>query len=1110
MSRTPLDILNLFVEAPGDLLIFFLVIALSLGSLFLAIGHRSRFPFEHSTRRFVIASAGLVVVWLVMLGAAFLSQYSDLDANTYMPPLERLAYSITLVMLAWSFLSADFIRWQNRSNLLVLAASFILALLYLNTSRSWLSMYSEGLAFNSTEFAPLWSGVTASIAFVGLLLTVINVRHIVDAPLKVLFFLLFALGNGWDLYQFSQAEVAGNYLGAARLAYAGGLVLLPLIIYRLAVALLENSLVEVVQAASQPNPAVVQASTSAEASAGEGVDALLAAPSSWNFGAAPAPSDRRHILNAIGVMMDTRENASIPEQIVKGSLEALQVELCALLLVQENNYADVIAGHDLVAEVSLSGISLNLNEQPTILDAANRVEQAILFPEYQQDELEDLFRRLSIASLSAVYVQPMTIQGDLVALMLVAMPYRQAELSPEEMESLRDIGFVAGHVLAWSLKSEASTSLADERAIEEIEAKHSDIAVDQDSVVSNRRELETSLERVTERIGRLRLQIAELKQQLQEQYIRLLDAVASGDNGNDAVQRLSATFDEQANLRDSCEMSARELLDAETILRILNVPSGETLAQVIREYLHKEYNVLLTARDRLRRQINTVLVMGRSAATDGYAAILQSLADESAQLDLEREQQQRRLDSIVSKLESMGVESGHSSLTQALIQLYAERMALTQFLTDANQDRKLLLSERQKLMDTNGGDRDELEQKLKHLTADHEQLLNSREEMRREQQELLAQIADAHKERDTLAATKDELEADLSAQDSRQEAIDQQISDLVEERDNLLQIRDQLTAKVTASLASSAGSTLDSDMNGEITELRETIQRLAGQREQLALELSDARMELSSARGAHPEHESDLSEDTEEYALNVPELFAGMLQDMRTPMTSIFDYTGLLLEESIGILGAAQLQVLKLIAADVNRLTEHIAEIQKVAKLDAAQFSLEHSNVDVVSIIEDVIQETAHDISEKGILIELSLADQMPPANVDGASLKHILSQLILNASIVSPAGALITVTASAGRFLLPNGTDEIDALEISVHDKGGGIHANDVQRVFARKYRADNPNIAGFGDSGVGMTVARAFARAHDGDLWVTSEAGEGSIFHLAFPLQLAASIEE
>ena len=577
-----------------------------------------------------------------------------------------------------------------------------------------------------------------------------------------------------------------------------------------------------------------------------------------------------------------------------------------------------------------------------------------------------------------------------------------------------------------------------------------------------------------------------------------------------AVQRLSATFDEQAQLRDSCEMSARELLDAETILRILNVGSGETLAQVIREYLHKEYNVLLTARDRLRRQINTVLVMGRSAATDGYAAILQSLADESAQLDLEREQQHRRLDSIVSKLESMGVESGYSSLTQVLIQLYAERMTLTQFLSDANQDRNLLLSERKKLMETNGGDRDELEQKLKHLTADHEQLLNSREEMRREQQELLAQIEDAHKERDTVTARNDELEADLSAQDSRQEAIDLQISGLVDERDNLLQIRDQLTAKVTASLAASAESALDLNMSGEFAALRDTILRLTGQREQLALELSDARMELSSARKAHQERESDMSEDTEEYALNVPELFAGMLHDMRTPMTSISDYTGLLLEESIGILGAAQLQVLKLIAADVNRLADHIAEIQKVAKLDAAQFSLAHDNVDVVSIIEAVIQETAHEISEKGLLIELSLGDQMPLVNIDGASLKHILSQLIMNASLVSPSGALITVTATAGRFLLPHGTDEIDALEISVHDKGGGIQVDDVQRVFARKYRAENPNIAGFADSGVGMTVARAFARAHDGDLWVTSEAGEGSIFHLAFPLQLAASIEE
>ena len=51
---------------------------------------------------------------------------------------------------------------------------------------------------------------------------------------------------------------------------------------------------------------------------------------------------------------------------------------------------------------------------------------------------------------------------------------------------------------------------------------------------------------------------------------------------------------------------------------------------------------------------------------------------------------------------------------------------------------------------------------------------------------------------------------------------------------------------------------------------------------------------------------------------------------------------------------------------------------------------------------------------------------------------------------------------------------------------------------------------IAGFGDVGVGMTVARAYARAQNGDLWISTESGEGSVFHLALPLQLDALIEE
>ena len=1104
------DILNVFVEFPGSLLFFLLVIALSQGSLFLAFGHRSRFPYEQATRRYVIAAAGLVILWLIVLGMALLTQFSALDASAYMPPLERLVYAITLLIMAWCFLSADFHRWQNRSNLLVFGAAFVLVLLYINSARGWLAVYAEGMAFNAMDAAPQWSGITAALAGFCALLAILNIKHIVDAPLKALFFFLFIIGNGWDFFQLSNGETAGNYLGAARLAYLAGLILLPVIIYRLSIALLEHSLVEVVLAASQPSPAVAQSPPSAQAPAKDEVDALLAAPSSWNFSASPIPSDRRHLLNAIGIMLETGEGASVPDKIVQAALETLQVEICALLHFQENSYADVIAGYDRVAEQSLSGVSLNLNEQPTLREAAARREQTILFPEYHAEELQDLYRRLSIPASSGVYAQPLTVEGELVALMLVAMPYRQADLSPEELESLREIGYVAANLLAWSYDAASSRAITEEGVIDQIASKENATAIDQEALKPYRLELETSLESVRDRCSRMARQIVELKQQREEQYLRLLDAISEGDNGHDSAQRLNATFDEQSRLHESFAASARALLDAETLLRVLNAEDAEALAQVIREYMHKEYNLLLTARDRLRRQINALLVMSRSTATDGYGGILQTLADESAQLELEREQQQRRLDSIVDRLASIGLDANASHLTHLLIQLYAERTAFARQLSDVYMDLDTLLAERRQFSDTSRVDSEELKRQLRNLSADHEQLLDSREELRREKQDLLAQLDEARAETASIQVTAEQLATELAAQNERQREIGRRLDDLAEERDNLLKLRDQLTAKVNETLADDADHEGRVDLDGEVAELSASVQRLTAQREQLALELSDARMELSVAQAKLLGQDADYMEDTGEHRLNVPALFSGMLDDLRTPMTSISDYTDLLLAESIGILGAAQQQVLAMIASDISRVSELISEMQKVAQLDGSRFALEYRNIDLISIIEDVIEEESDNFAEKGHIVELAFGDQLPPVAADSASLKHIVAQFIANAGAVSPAGSKITVSADFGRFQLPDSSEIVEAIEIRVADRGGGIAVDDIQQVFARKYRTDNREIPGFGDIGVGMTVARAYARAQNGDLWISTEAGDGSVFHLALPMQADASIEE
>ncbi len=1030
-----------------------------------------------------------------MLGSAFLTQSADLDASVLMPPIERLAFAITLLILSWAFLSADFIGWRNRSNLFFLAGAFLLALLYLNSARDGLSAYNQGLAFNATDFAPIWSAVLTTIPVLGLLLALLNYRHMVDAPLKILFFLLFIAGNAWDLSQFSQAEVTGDYLGGARLAYAAGLVLLPLIIYRLAVALLENSLVEVMQAASQAPSDALPSQPASDVPLDEG-----------DFAAMPLPTDKRQLLDAIGLMMEQREGSSIAEQIVTATLETLSVELCILLDLRGDNRANVIAGYDQVAEQSFEGFSIDLTEQATINDVARQGEPAALFPEDHSEELRDLFQRLNISSIGSVNVLPLLAQGELVSILLVSMPYRQADLAPEEMDLLRDIGVVAGNLLRWSFESSASKFMAEERAIEKIAAKDGDATVDHAELIAARRELELPLEQVSERIARLIQQIAELKEQWQELQTRLSVSLDEAESG--AGKSLNSLCKQQTQLRDTVEKNARALLDAETILRIFNVSARNGLSQVIQEYLHKEYNLLLNTRDRLRRQLNHLLVMSNATGANGITSTLQGLADESAQLDLERNQLQRRHNSIVAKLDSIGINSEFSNMTQLLLQLHAERKTLGELLADAHRDRTVLLEERQRRLENSGEENQELTRQLKHLSADHEQLLNSREEMRREQQELLGKIEDVESEKTSLQSKNDELQTELSVKSVRQEETEKKINDLIEERDNLLKIRDQLTSKINA--ATTEGDDMDSDKYAELAELQATVQRLTEQREQLALELSDAHSELSDARGNLRELEESQAETI---AIQQParnDLFNDLLGDLRAPLISIADYTDLLLAESIGILGAAQLQVLRMISDDISKINTLIINLQEVAKIDAGSFPAEQNNIDLLSLIEEVIQDRSADIADKELQIDLSIGDGLPPIDFDTGGLKHILSQFIINACAVSPPGSEIIVSADTGDIRFPEKPEAITGVEICVEDQGGGIALEDIPRLFARKYRVEHPAIAGFGDKGVGIAVARAFARAYDGDLWVTSKAGEGSRFHLVLPVRVAASIGE
>ena len=119
MSQTSIDFLNLFVRSPGELLYFFTVIAISLASLFMAIGQRLRRPEHVAAKRYTVALFGVVLAWVALLAGALFTLLTDQDAVTVLPPLERLASFSTIILLSWAFLTADYEGWGNNPGVLL-------------------------------------------------------------------------------------------------------------------------------------------------------------------------------------------------------------------------------------------------------------------------------------------------------------------------------------------------------------------------------------------------------------------------------------------------------------------------------------------------------------------------------------------------------------------------------------------------------------------------------------------------------------------------------------------------------------------------------------------------------------------------------------------------------------------------------------------------------------------------------------------------------------------------------------------------------------------------------------------------------------------------------
>ena len=227
------------------------------------------------------------------------------------------------------------------------------------------------------------------------------------------------------------------------------------------------------------------------------------------------------------------------------------------------------------------------------------------------------------------------------------------------------------------------------------------------------------------------------------------------------------------------------------------------------------------------------------------------------------------------------------------------------------------------------------------------------------------------------------------------------------------------------------------------------------------------------------------------------DILTSVSQELRQPMSSIIGYVDLLLGESVGILGALQIKFLERIKASTDRISSLIHDLNQVTSIGKDHMLINPEMIDLNLIIDNAVAYTSSQLREKKITMRLDIPDSPPKIHIDREALQQIIIHLLQN------AGAATLVEGTVMLRVKFHKDDGKDFLMIQVVDSGGGIATEDLPKVFAQRYRADNVLIQGLGDTGVGLSIAKTLAEAHSGRIWVETIQGEGSTISALLPFE-------
>jgi two-component system phosphate regulon sensor histidine kinase PhoR len=177
------------------------------------------------------------------------------------------------------------------------------------------------------------------------------------------------------------------------------------------------------------------------------------------------------------------------------------------------------------------------------------------------------------------------------------------------------------------------------------------------------------------------------------------------------------------------------------------------------------------------------------------------------------------------------------------------------------------------------------------------------------------------------------------------------------------------------------------------------------------------------------------------------------------------------------------------IESEVDRLTQLVAELAELSRIETGKAELKLEPIDINDLVEEVSSQLKPQAERQKLTLVKELAADLPAVPADRARVRQVIVNLLHNAIKFTEPGGRITVSTRG----------EADSVTVAIADTGRGIAGEDLPHVFERFYKGDKVR-TGEG-TGMGLAIAKHIVEAHGGNIRVESEEGRGSTFSFSLP---------